>query len=64
AEDEDPQWRQEALQADRQRQAEAPAGQPPPLPRAQVLDGDPSSCRRQDCLQGRHQGHQEDARRL
>ncbi|CAA9249434.1 MAG: LSU ribosomal protein L35p, partial [uncultured Arthrobacter sp.] len=63
-EDEDPQWRQEALQADRQRQAEAPAGQPPPLPRAQVLDADPPSGQRQDRLEGRHQGHQEDAGRL
>ena len=45
AEDEDPQWRQEALQADRYRQAQAPAGQPPPLPGAQVLPPDPPSRR-------------------
>ncbi|VII95523.1 LSU ribosomal protein L35p, partial [Arthrobacter sp. DR-2P] len=64
AEDEDPQWCQEALQADRQRQAAPPAGQPPPLPRAQVLAADPSPCRRQDRLQGRRQGHPEDARHL
>ena len=41
-----------------------PAGQPPPLPRAQVLQADPSPRRRQDRLQGRRQGHPEDARHL